>query len=1114
MIPERSSSSFATGKEMSMADEYRSGQGTIVPTMFLGMGGTGSRIVDRIAARAARLPNWESQLRPLTHFVSVDTNELDQHKLANIPPGNRLNIAAFDKAQVIEGFRRSQDPQALQWLDRGYQPRPGFKPGAGQIRVESRLGFFYHSPDIRERLRQLVLESLRPGITWRQSSPPKYNVYLVCTLAGGTGSGSFLPMAYLIQSVIAELNWQPRVIGNLLLSTLMLDKNAPELHPDIHANTYAALKELEHLTKLDYPQVKREGRTFEPFVFCRDGNSSGITKVTTRPFFLSFLFDRPAHVAVHDVEAAVADAAWLQVFTPIIDNLAGELDNFEKNLEDLTRFPGELKSVGQGYTKNYGAFGAVAMVLPGSDLLEYAARRFAAQAIRSQITFGVDPSAGSDDRAVALAKLAVDYSDPKFLHMSDEGREKAINQAFVESVREMARQDARLELTDGFWYQLVESIDEGLVTGTDPNGNVQRSESVRNRVTRKLEEDRRELMNKVAIKEVSLVFHREGVNLYVEAVNKLLDSIQAGRRIVDEGIRGLETPAAEGEVVTDQKLDPIAERYLVLRLLERLEQTLLPEADKQLKDAQAKDVSNPKVRERLETELYQSLRDAAGGKGLFSFGRDQAFLAVRDEAQDYIKVVATAARKVFDAEIRLRQLRALGEYLRRRSRQYARLAAQMDALVADLERDAERLRSGQGDAVPGLALRIEVFETLEEPRRRIWDRVYRALYLDGGRYLATFDRETLARTVSQELKPVVRGDGTVMVKTVGQTVADLRRALLELGRERLRGAIFGEDGEGGLDLARGLELEARLILEQGRRAEEEVTEEEIDGYILKKVRALSQIAGVLARVRAAESKALDDGVKVSRTRQLIVGGLGGRNASRTSEKLRRLLESVLQTAGRRVDIDVWHDPRIAIVHDVELPIPLYYVQPVNAEIEDSYLAVQADERRSYNLHIDFNWESSLPNLNPKRSEIAVGWSLRVLAHGLLTRVVSKRGEDWVWQLDAGSQEVLGKTLTSALYRIGEIYSRTEKLREAFEERIETVNREMAPEERTAVRLKLQESVVKALRGMEQKEMRGEMSREDILDRPILRVLLRELEADLPVGTPAGSAARRGYDLEL
>jgi len=253
-----------------MNDDYRTGQGTVIPTLFIGIGGAGSRMVDRIAGRAARLTNWESQLRSLTSFVSIDTNELDQHKLQHIPAGNRLNIAAFDKATVIEHLRRSKDEQALQWLDRGYRPRPGYKPGAGQIRVESRLGFFYHSPDIRQRLKELVDGSLRPGITWRQASPPKYNVYLFCTLAGGTGSGSFLSVAYLVDAVIREQNWQPRIIGNLLLSTLVLDKVGPELHPDIHANTYAALKELEHLTKLDYKQVKDEGRTEEPFVYCRD----------------------------------------------------------------------------------------------------------------------------------------------------------------------------------------------------------------------------------------------------------------------------------------------------------------------------------------------------------------------------------------------------------------------------------------------------------------------------------------------------------------------------------------------------------------------------------------------------------------------------------------------------------------------------------------------------------------------------------------------------------------------------------------------------------------------------------------------------------------------------
>jgi len=1086
-----------------MSEDYRTGQGSVIPTLIIGIGGTGSRIVDRLAGRAGRLANWESQLRPLTHFVSIDTNELDQHKLKHIPAGNRLNIAAFDKAVVIENFRRSQDSQALQWLDRGYRPRPGFKPGAGQIRVESRLGFFYHSPEIRQRFKDLVEASLRPGVTWRQASPPKFNVYIFCTLAGGTGSGSFLSVAYLVDAVIREQHWQPRLIGNLLLSTVMLDKVGPELHADIHANTYAALKELEHLTKLDYQQVKDEGRSEEAFVYCRDPHSRDIPKVRARPFFLAFIFDRPAHLGLPDAEAAIADAAFLQLFTPLIDNLASELDNYEKKLEGLTRFPGELRDVGLGYTKNFGAFGAVALVLPGEDLLEYCVLRFAAQALRRQITFGIEPGTTDDDRARALARLAVDYADPKFLRQADEGRERAINQAFVACVQELARQDAAEGLDKGFWGQLVEAADAGRLAGLDAQGLPIRGESLARQVERKLEEARLALLNKVSIKERAFVFHKEGLNQYLELVSRLSDDIRAAAALVGEGLQSLEMAAKEGETLDALRLDPLSERYLVIRLLDLCEQRWLPEARQQLDKAAARDINNPKVRERLERELLQTLQEAAARGGRF-FNRDQAFLDARDEAQEYYRSIAAGARKAFDAQIRLRQLRALLEYLQRRSRQYAGLSTRMDGLVQDLEREAERLRRGEAALSPPLALRVEVFETLDEPRRRIWEQVYRALFLDGGRTVNTFDREALAGAIARELKPQLRADGSVADKSVDQLVGDLRRALCELGRERLRPAIFGAAPGQGLDLARGLELEARLVLGPG------VSEDAIAAYRQQKFRALAQLAGTLARVDTAQSKALDDGVEVNRTRQLILGDSGD---SAAAERFSLSLEDVLSAGGRQVKKDVWHDPRLAIVHDVELPIPLYYFPAVVGDIEEAYLAQMADERRGYNLHTDFNWEKALPNLNPRRSELAVGWSLELLAKGLATRVIGLQDGVLVWRVDGSGQfEALGQNFSSALYRLGEMH-RLAELQQEMDGRIAAVQAELGPDEEQARRVQLAGQFTVLLNQMNRRELRGEMSREDILDRPILRVLIRTLNQRGPqAASPSGGGLYGGLAL--
>jgi hypothetical protein len=908
----------------------------IVPNLFIGLGGIGSRIVDRIAGRAVRLPDWESRLRPLTSFATIDSNNLDQHHLTHIPDANRLSIGGFDKVRVIEHLRRLEDPRVLKWLGDDQPLFRALKRGAGQIRIESRLGFFYRSREIRQRLRELVVESLHPGISWRQSRPPKYNVHLFCTLAGGTGSGSFLSAAYLVDDVLRTQGLQPRVTANLLLSTLLLDRVAPELQPFLHANTYAALKELEHLTKLDYRQVKDEGRLFEEFAYSQSGKS----QVTTRPFFVSFLFDRPASAALIDAEAAVADAAFLQIFTPILDILAGELDNYEKALEELTRLPGDLENPGLGYTRHFGCFGAAALVLPGHDLLEYSVLRFAAQAIRSQISFGGDSSDPIDGRARALQLVSLDYDDVRFLTMSDEEQERAIHETFLKSVAEMARQDDRPGLADGFWRQISELVD-GRASGS--------RESLVQQIDRRLTEAWHGLLDRISIRDRAFLFRREEVNQYIEHVSRFFEDTRVARQIIDQGVHDLE--AAMEMIFADLELDPFTERFLVGRLLERCEKVWLPVAQQQLEAAKIKDADNPKVREHLQRHTFESLLEAASKRNLL-FRSERDFLAAREKAQEILQDVILATRRSLAAEVRLRQLRALHNDLKRRLRQYARLAKRMDFLARSLEDEAERLRRGDTAAAPPLALRVEVFETLDEPRQRLWDRVYRALFLESGHRL--FDPHLLAATIVPELQTG---------KLIDQAAADLRRALHELGQKLLAPAIFGSGEEPGLDLARGLDLEARLMLALLKQPGEDVTEAEIDEYHRRKLDLLARRAGILARIEPAERRRFDDNVKVNRTRQLLIG-LGETSSTKASEAFIDRIQAALSDSPRRVKVEVGEDPHLLVVHASEFPVPLYHFEAVTRELERSYRLLKAQPQRSYPFHIDSRWEDSLPNLNP------------------------------------------------------------------------------------------------------------------------------------------------------
>jgi hypothetical protein len=340
----------------------------------------------------------------------------------------------------------------------------------------------------------------------------------------------------------------------------------------------------------------------------------------------------------------------------------------------------------------------------------------------------------------------------------------------------------------------------------------------------------------------------------------------------------------------------------------------------------------------------------------------------------------------------------------------------------------------------------------------------------------------------------------MVAKGVDQTVADLRRAMTQLGRERLRGRILGDEGRPGLDVIAGLDLEARLILEPTKAPGEAVSEHEIAAYRKRKLLALAQQAGVLARVSAAETAALDDGVVANRTR-LIVLGVDTEAGGRGAQAFREALIDVMSDGGRQVKTTRWHDPRLIIVHDVVMPIPLYYFEAVTGEIEPSYLKLAGDERRGFRLHTDRHWEEALPNLNPRRAEVAAGWALKTLSTGLNARVigmetVSVGGTErtsFVWRRQAAEPFELGAEFVLALAKIGAIHEDAH-LRASLEDQIGRQLGLMSDATREARRLELIDQLTADLDQISVKRVQGiEVSAYDYLNGPVMRALLQGLK---------------------
>lgn len=1067
-----------------MFEDFMKQQGTITPTMFIGLGGIGSRIVDRIADRASRLPNWEAQLRELTTFVSIDTNKIDLDDLKSVPSGSRIHIGAVDKQQIVDNYRKSNNKQALQWIDRNYRPRKGEKPGAGQIRVESRLGYHAASPGIRSKLENLVRYTLDPNNSWRTKTK-SYYVYLYASLAGGTGSGSFLTVAYLIQDILASFDKQPRVIGNFVLSTMLTHKVQPALHLNIHANTYAALKELEHMMKLGYQSVQTERPGGEEYVFWNNENSSEIPKVKTSPLFHGFIFDRPSENDIRDVEITLADSSFLQLFTPVIDTVAGYYDNYEQHLQALTHFAGENKTVGRGYSKNFGAFGTAALVVPAPDLHEYCATRFAAEALRRQITFGASVHSSAGERDRALDRLKINYSDPTFQNLDETARFDRINDAFLRCVQTMADFDDKDGLREGYWYRLVEDVDRGRPSGTDKDGKDIRTDSLMQVVVRLLDEARKPFIDQVSIKIRAFVFTREGVNQYVELLTKFKEDVRTSTVNVEGGKEILKAGAAAGEVFSrlDPRPTPMKERYLVVQLLRLCDSKLIPEAKDQLEKTRAKSFASNGVQERLEREIPASLNEAAQARGRFHIGWDEeGFTAVRNSAATEFQEVARSQSKFFDADLRLAQYQALRDFLSARARQYAMLSAQLNDLVTQLEDDAESVRQGVAQQYPRLQLSVEVFETIPQPRKRMWAEVYENLFLAEGREMATFDRQTLATAISQQLEPVKDPrTGRYSPKPIHSLAADLKRAMIELGRQRLRPAIYGDQDQRGLSLESALELEARIMLPV--RPGIPLSVDEINSYMVEKFKSVQLMAALIARTRSEQMRSLDDGVKLASDRHFLLR----KNAVSPAfyERFRGILANTIRTF-QPGEID---NPHLALVHDVDLPIPLYYFPTITGEIESGYEKIMANDQRAFQVHTDFNWEYALPNLNPDKAELQVTSSIETLLDGIVAKVFAPDpgSGQWVWKRSDNTREPLGDNLSAAVYKVVDILG-TPDLGDAMRRAISETIGSTGPAEMAARTAMFKDNAGKLLENAAMRKFRHEGTRTDELEMPILRAL--------------------------
>lgn len=332
-------------------------------SLLLGLGGTGSRVVNYVAAdlRKKRIKINDGHIS----CAVLDTNANDQKKLKTNNTGIPV-IPTGKKRKIEEYIQRYKAEDIPAWLPLSKTfLKETTIDGASQMRPKSRIAFL--DVTLANELHELekVIDKL-----FDYQEPSKIRVMIISSLAGGTGSGMFIQVALWLRQFFAKHACEVTIRGIFVLPDVFI-RTVEDIRKDdrekksLYANAYGAIRELNTITKImtkDYtpPLPVRIDHLFDS---TKDANSG--QPVCDYSFFIDDVSeDGGVLTDLAGYEEAVARLVYMQLYAPMHDDLYSEEDNLFKRFQ-LSSEP------------LYGSCGAAKALYPTADIVRYCSLRAA-----------------------------------------------------------------------------------------------------------------------------------------------------------------------------------------------------------------------------------------------------------------------------------------------------------------------------------------------------------------------------------------------------------------------------------------------------------------------------------------------------------------------------------------------------------------------------------------------------------------------------------------------------------------------------------------------------------------------------------------------------------------
>lgn len=346
--------------------------------LLIGVGGTGSSAVDILYQKIHDLGNLTD------NHITALVFDTDAGSVANITAAT--NIPMSDPASVGTVCDRLGRENLKEWFptDDNSVMAQEMSRGASQWRKKSFLAFLnlMNKTEMRGAFHRAMENMTKAGPN------AAYEIYVIASIAGGTGSGSFIPIALYAQRFLRmELGKSAQCFAVIACPDIYVESQTESNKVKIYANAYAILRELNAINlvarghnrdcnKEKKPLIKfRIGSKNEPNVgLLFDAEDERFWRPEAAPFRQVYILDKvPGVHSVRSHEIILANALYSTLCTGIGKELDSELSNHENQVNQSN-----------GSNAIYAGISSAQVTFPLPTILDYLAHEKTLESCRGE----------------------------------------------------------------------------------------------------------------------------------------------------------------------------------------------------------------------------------------------------------------------------------------------------------------------------------------------------------------------------------------------------------------------------------------------------------------------------------------------------------------------------------------------------------------------------------------------------------------------------------------------------------------------------------------------------------------------------------------------------------